>query len=157
MVFETFRPDKKLCVVECLRCYEDKTKQFRTDGSDQPNPLFLSYVKPHKAITSERLAHWMKGIMEEAGVDVTIFKAHTVRGASSTAAAEKGVQMADILCTADWSRDSTFKRFYYRPAFSIGYAQKLLQQKERRGASKTYNRRDSSHGVIFCWACVPCF
>ena len=102
VVFEVFSADKKLCVVECLRCYEDRTSQFRSGGENQPNPLFISYVKPHKAITSQKLAHWIKNIMEEAGIDITIFKAHSVHGGSSTAAAEKGALMADILRTADW-------------------------------------------------------
>jgi len=88
VVFEAFSADKKLCVVECLGCYEDTTSQFRSGGENQPNPLFISYIKPHKAITN---------IMEEAGINITIFKAHSVHGASSTAAAEKGVLMADIL------------------------------------------------------------
>ena len=136
VVFEAFPSDKKLCVVECLRRYEERTIHFRSGGADQPNPLFISYVKPHKAITSQRLAHWIKNIMEEAGIDITIFKAHSVRGASSTAAAEKGVLMADILRTADWSKDSTFKRFYYRPSSGNGYAQIMLQQKERKGDGK---------------------
>ena len=117
-------------MVECLRCYEGRTNQFRSGGVNQPNPLFLSYVKPHKAITSQRLAHWIKNTMGDAGIDTGIFKAHSVRGASSTAAAEKGVLIADILCTADWSKDSTFKRFYYRPTSSRGYAQTILQQRE---------------------------
>jgi len=76
--------------------------------------------------------------MEEAGIDITIFKAHSVRG---TAVAEKGVLMADILRTADWSRDSALKRFYYRPIPGNGYAQIMLQQKERRGDGKMVNRR----------------
>ena len=45
------------------------------------------------------LAHWIKNAVEEAGIDTTIFKAHSVQGASSTAAAEKGVLIADILKT----------------------------------------------------------
>ena len=69
-------------------------------------------------------------------MDTSIFKAHSVCGASSTAAAEKGVLIADILCTADWSKDSTFKRFYYRPSAGSGYAQTVLQQKERGGEGK---------------------
>ena len=44
--------------------------------------------------------------MGNAGVDTAVFKAHSVRGASSTAASEKGVLMEDILRTADWSTDS---------------------------------------------------
>ena len=63
VVFEAFSAGKKLCVVECLRCYEDRTSQFRSGGENQPNPLFISYVKPHKVIMSQRLAHWIKNIM----------------------------------------------------------------------------------------------
>ena len=49
-----------------------------------------------------------------AGVDAETFKAYSVRGASSSAAL-KGVHISGILQTADWSKDSTFKQFYYRP------------------------------------------
>ena len=35
----------------------------------------------------------------------------TMRGASTSAATSKGVHVMDILAVADWSRDSTFKRF----------------------------------------------
>ena len=69
-------------------------------------------------------------------MDTSIFKAHSVRGASSTAAAEKGVLIADILRTADWSKDSTFKRFYYRPSAGNGHAQTVLQQRKRGGEGK---------------------
>ena len=34
--------------------------------------------------------------------------------------------MANILAMADWSRDSTFKRFYYRPTADDDDAQKVL-------------------------------
>jgi len=49
------------------------------------------------------------------------------RGASSTAASEKGVWIEDILSTADWSTDSTFQRFYYQPSHQNNYAQAVLQ------------------------------
>jgi len=73
--------------------------------------------------------------MEEAGINIATFKAHSVRGASSTAAAEKGVMISDILQKADWSRESTFKRFYYRPRLSNSdnYSQGVLQQRGGRG------------------------
>ena len=68
--------------------------------------------------------------MEEAGIDIAIFKAHSAHGASSTAAAEKGALMTDILRTADWSRDSTFKRFYYRPTSSNGSDSATAEREE---------------------------
>ena len=135
IMFGSFQSDKRLRIVECMKCYEDKTKQFRPKIADDPNPVFISYIKPHKAIISQRLANWIKVIREEPGIDTTTFKAHSVRGASSTAAVEKGVMISDILQKADWSRESTFKRFYCRPRLSNSdnYSQRVLQQKERGG------------------------
>ena len=46
--------------------------------------------------------------MEEAGIDISIFKAHSVRGAASSMAAGAGVTSKDILDAADWSSDGTF-------------------------------------------------
>ena len=43
------------------------------------------------------------------------------------AASEKGVFIEDILHTADWSTDSTFWRFYYRPTQKNVYVQAVLQ------------------------------
>ena len=48
-----------------------------------------------------------------------VFTAHSVRGASTSTALRKGVSLADILSTADWSRESTFRRLYYRAVGSI--------------------------------------
>lgn len=84
--------------------------------------LFLSLIKPHRPVTSQRI----KEVMSEAGIDTTKFSAHSVRGASATAAKEKGVPLADILHTADWSSGSTFTRFYYRPGEKADYARKVL-------------------------------
>ena len=127
LMFGAFPSDSRLCVMKCLRQYEMDTRTYRKNDPASPQPLFLSYVKPHKPVTSQRLANWLKEILGKAGIDTTVFKAHSVRGASSTAAADKGVHIEDILRTADWSTDSTFRKFYYRPTQASNYAQTLLQ------------------------------
>ena len=66
-------------------------------------------------------------MLSEAGVDTRVFKAHSVRGASVSAAKNKGVGLSDILQMADWSQVSTFRRFYYREAQSNQYAQSVLR------------------------------
>jgi len=132
VMFGAFPEDERLCVVKCLRCYEAATGQHRNKEPGRPQPLFLSYIKPHAPVTAQRLAHWLKEILGKAGVDTSVFKAHSVRGASSTAASEKGVLIEDILRTADWSRDSTFRRFYYRPSHQNNYAQTVLQPRTDR-------------------------
>ena len=91
---------------------------------NNPQPVFLSYIRPHGPVTSQRIAHWLEEILEGAGVDTSVFKAHSVRGTSSTAASEKGVLIEDILRTADWT---TFRRFYYRPTHQNNYAHTVLQ------------------------------
>ena len=125
LFFRAFPSDERLCIVHCLRQYEKITQELRSSELEE-KPLFISYTRPHKPVTSQRLAHWIKDLLSEAGVD-NIFKAHSVRGASTSAAMSRGVSLADILSTADWSKESTFRRFYYRESNPNGYVSKVLQ------------------------------
>lgn len=106
--FASFPHDNCLCVVQCLQVYEEVTKKYRDIQASMPSPLFLSYVRPHKPVTSQRIAHWIKDTLRMAGVDTNTFKAHLVRGSSTSAAVGNGLHIADVLKTADWSRESTF-------------------------------------------------
>ena len=126
--FASFPHDSRLCVVQCLRAYEKVTENFRVIELSTPAPLFLSYVKPHKPVTSQRIAHWIKDTLRKAGVDTCTFKAHSVRGASTSTAIREGLHSTDILKTAGWSRESTFQQFYHRPVLSAekNFAQMVL-------------------------------
>ena len=130
--FGAFPNDSRLCVMSCLRQYEAVTLEHRESDPRNPQLLFLSYIKPHKPVTSQCIANWLKEILGKAGIDTSVFKAHSVRGASSTAASVKGVLIEDILRTADWSTNSTFRRFYYCPVQTNNYAQTLLQPRADR-------------------------
>lgn len=73
--FSAYPPDRRLCVVECLKQYEARTKQFRPEGKEQlENRLFLSHVRPHKPVTSQCIAHWIKDLLQEAGIDTKVSK-----------------------------------------------------------------------------------
>ena len=104
--FPSFRDNELLCPVHTLRVYEDVTSLFR---SDQKPGLFLATIKPHNPVTSSTIARWLHTVMERAGVDTSVFKAHSVRGASTSAAANVGVTTQDILNAADWRTESVFK------------------------------------------------
>ena len=112
--FGGFPNDKSLCAASCLQEYEARTQGFR-DQSGVPSQLFLSYVRPHAPVSSQRIANWLKMVLKEAGIDTSVFSAHSTRGASATAAAKQGIPFSVIMKTADWARESTFQRFYYRP------------------------------------------
>ena len=123
----SFPSNPKLCVVNCLHEYGKRTKNFRPlPDESKPNKLLLSYIRPHKPISSETLSRWVVAFLSESGVDTDIFKAHSVRGAASSAAMNVGVSLKDILNLADWSQNSTFVRFYYRPAFNPNVAHGIL-------------------------------
>ena len=94
-----------------LRHYELVTSPFRSEDQQE---LFLAIVNPHRPVASCTIARWLKCVLKDAGIDVSMFSAHSVRGASSSAAAMAGVTTNDILRAADWSIDSVFRRFYYK-------------------------------------------
>ena len=54
--------DKQLCVVDCLKYYEETTAKHRNPQSEV-QPLFLSYIRPLKPVTSQCIAHWIKDIL----------------------------------------------------------------------------------------------
>ena len=112
-----FPENSKLCVVNCLQEYEKRTISFRSEQDDS-NRLLLSYIRPHKPITSDTLSRWILEMLKNAGIDTKIFKAHSTRSATSSAAVRNNCSLKDILALADWSSDSTFKRFYYRPVYN---------------------------------------
>ena len=43
------------------------------------------------------------------------FKPHSTRAAATSAAMRKGVPVSDILKVAEWSKETTFARFYNTP------------------------------------------
>ena len=120
--FARFPSNSKLCPVETLRCYLKATHTIRpVIPSSKPDPLFISYVKPHKPISAPSLARWLRSLLKASGVISNVFKAHSVRGASTTAAANSNVPLPEILKMADWSSPSTFQKFYYQPCSQLKF------------------------------------
>ena len=125
--FARFSSNSKLCPVETLRSYLKATRAIRpTIPSSKVDPLFISYVKPHKPISAPSLGRWLRSLLKASGVNDDIFKAHSVRGASTTAAANNNVPLSEILRMADWSSSTTFQKFYYKPVHSTMFANAVL-------------------------------
>ena len=105
-----------------LECYLRATKPLWGNASQ----LFISFIKPHHPVTSSTVARWLKEVIHNAGIDASIFKTHSVWAASVTAAANQGISTNEILEAADWSTESTFQRFYYKPAHSTTFGKAVL-------------------------------
>ena len=120
--FPSFPHDTTLCPVTTLRAYEERTRDLRA----KETRLFVSLIKPHNKVSSSTIARWIKSFLETAGVDTTIFQAHSVRGASSSTAANMGITTNDILKAADWSSESVFQKFYYKATQSPSFGRAVL-------------------------------
>jgi hypothetical protein len=124
-ILSAFTSNLNLCPEHTLKVYEERTKSFRI-GEEQKQYLFLALIKPHRPVSPSTIARWTVSLLAKAGIDTTIFKAHSTRGAAVTSAANKGVTMADILKAADWTTESVFTKFYYKPTSSSTFGLTVL-------------------------------
>ena len=88
--------DKSLCVYSYLTEYLKRTQPLR----GKETQLFLSFTRPHKAISKETLSRWIRTVMSSAGIDVASFKPHSTRSASTSKAKAACIPMDEILRTA---------------------------------------------------------
>lgn len=110
-----FQEKPNICVATTLKFYIELTANLR---SPQNMFLFITIKKPHKKASKQSLSRWVKDTIKLAGVDTTIFKSHSTRHSSTSAALRKGLSLNDIQRTAGWSQNSaTFAKFYNRPIF----------------------------------------
>lgn len=65
-------------------------------------------------------------MLSQAGIDISVFSAHSTRGASSSKAISQGVSVKEIMAMADWSNSSTFSTFYKRKITSKSFTNTVL-------------------------------
>jgi len=98
--------NKRLCVVTYLKKYIKRTIPFR-----KTQQLFISFQAPHHAVSKDTISRWIKTTLQKAGINTTIFKAHSTR-AAATSAVTRQVDMTKILKAAGWTNCRTFARYY---------------------------------------------
>ncbi|XP_069107780.1 uncharacterized protein [Argopecten irradians] len=112
VVLPKFSGNRKLCVVKTMEHYLHLTESLR---SDQTRELFITHCKPHGAASKATISRWVKETLQKSGIDTTIFKAHSTRAASTSAAMRGNVPLETILKTAGWNKDCVFRKFYQKP------------------------------------------
>jgi len=122
--------DPKLCVVTHLKEYVLRTSSLRDSLS---TALVISHIKPHRQVSSPTIARWMLYMMSRAGLDTVKYKAHSTRSASTTKATERGVTFDQLQKCANWTNQSTFQKFYYRPRLPNTFAHSVLNMNTGNG------------------------
>ena len=103
--------NKNICLLHHLSVYLSRTATLRGDHKD----LFISSQKPFKPVSKDTISRWIRGTLSQAGVDTTVFGAHSTRSASTTAASAAGAPVDLIMSVAGWSSERTFANHYKRP------------------------------------------
>ncbi|XP_049866809.1 uncharacterized protein LOC126367357 [Pectinophora gossypiella] len=108
-----------ICPAKSLISYINRTASIR-----ESDYLFISFKRPHKAVTTQTLSRWIKSTLKDSGVDVSIFSAHSTRHAATSQAYSAGVSIDQIRKTASWSQNSTtFGKFYNRTIMTTNEAE----------------------------------
>ncbi|XP_030745181.1 uncharacterized protein LOC115890768 isoform X2 [Sitophilus oryzae] len=112
LIFPFFKSKQELCVASTIADYIKRTKPIR----NTEEKLILTHKKPHRSASSQTISRWIKNTLNLGGVDTSIFSAHSVRHATTSAAYKAGVNIEIIKNTAGWTPASnTFFSFYNRP------------------------------------------
>lgn len=105
-----FSDNRTICVIDLLKEHIERTKNLREAVNTKK--LLISFRKPFKAISKDTLSRWIKTVLRLAGIDTSIFTAHSTRAASTSATSKAGLPIADILGAAGWSQATIFTTFY---------------------------------------------
>ena len=94
--FTSYNADKRLCVVELLSAYIERTAPLRGNTKQ----LLVCYAKPHGPASKDTISRWIRQTMKDAGINTSVFKPHSTRGAATSAAKAANVPIHEIMNTA---------------------------------------------------------
>ncbi|MPC93659.1 hypothetical protein E2C01_088796 [Portunus trituberculatus] len=116
--FTAYDQDGRLCVLKTLKEYIKRTDELRTGSGNVDGKLLISYVKPHRSISKDTMARWLKTMLAKCGIDKKRFMAGSVRPASASMAQTQTVPIATIMAKAGWMQEATFARHYNKHIIS---------------------------------------
>ena len=85
-----------VCVCETLKLYLARTEKFRSVGN-QNEKFLISFVKPHKNVTKDTIARWIRTVLHMSGVNTTKYSAGSVRPAAASKAKAMAVPIKHIM------------------------------------------------------------
>ena len=108
----------------CSNCFE-KYLQRTLDIRGATKPLFLMHRTLHTAASHDIIRRWLRESMSSAGQDVSIFKPHSTRGASTSFASRMNVSLELIMKIAGWQNENMLNK--YNMKIKQSYSVKILE------------------------------
>ena len=90
-VLESTKPDKHLTDIQIQALADDKSCRWNVYSVIRglSTQLLLSYQKPHRTVSTDTIARSIRVVLSEAGIRTSVFSAHFIRAASTSAAYQK--------------------------------------------------------------------
>lgn len=110
----SFSADKLIDPKRALYHYLKRTETFRNSNDKVDNSLFIAINEPHSPVKTQTISSWIVNTIKCAYSEKGKFRAHSTRALGPSWALFNGASMKSIMDTADWSKESTFTRFYLR-------------------------------------------
>jgi site-specific recombinase XerD len=112
----------RLCPARALQRYLAIANPIRADGE---RFLFISSRGQRACV--DTLRHWVVDLLEAAGIQAP---AGSCRSASTSSAITRNVDVDQILKSAGWASESTFRRYYHRALKPVNDCASLLPPME---------------------------
>ena len=109
MTFRAFPSFPSLCPIRTIWAYLEVRNKLSDDTG-----LFVTLKKPHHPAKPDTIARWIKEMLALSGIDSGLYKAHSCRSASTSAALFRGISLTTIVKSASWSNVTTFKKHYLK-------------------------------------------
>lgn len=114
----SFPEDRELDPKRTLYEYLKRTEKLRDKENYHEFKLFLSTNKPNRPVTSQTISKWIVKIIKMAyklaKKKIGKVKGHSTRSIGPSWALFKGASMKNVMDSADWSRSTTFTKFYLK-------------------------------------------
>ena len=81
--------------------------------------LLLGINKPHKQFSVSTVSRWINDVTSLLGIDVSLFKGHSTRSASTSRVSFSGPNIQEILGESKWPSESIWQNFYKIPLVSF--------------------------------------
>ena len=107
VIIHSFTENLLLDPVKTIQSYVRRTQSIR-----QSNSLFVKLTSPHDKVATVTLSRWISSVIRLSG---QAGSGGSTRSTSSSAAFSKGMSLDAVLEAGNWSRASTFQRFYFKP------------------------------------------
>ena len=105
-----FAENENICPLKAVLDYVKRTSLIRNSLS-----LFITTQSPYRAAASMTARRWILCALDQAGIDVNKYSAHSTRHASSSKAFFVGVSVDEVMSRAGWTCVSSFVSHYNLP------------------------------------------